>query len=158
MAITPFPKSTARLAGHPIHPMLVPFPIAFLVGALLTDIGYVLWGGMWAYASSWMIGAGIVSALLAALFGLIDFLGEPRIRKLRPARLHLIGNLTAVVLAIVNLLVHNRDGALAVLPWGIALSAVVVLLLLFNGWMGGEMVFRHGVAVRPIDPVDYRKD
>lgn len=64
-----FPRSTALLGGHPIHPMLVPFPIAFLVGALLTDIGYVMWGGKWAYASTWLIAAGIAAALLAALFG-----------------------------------------------------------------------------------------
>lgn len=145
-----FPKATARLAGHPIHPMLVPFPIAFLVGALLTDIGYIQWGGMWAYASSWLIAAGVASALLAATFGLIDFLGDRRVRQLRPAKLHLIGNVAAVLLSILNLLVHNRDGALAVLPWGITLSATVVVLLLFNGWMGGEMVYRHGVSVRPV--------
>jgi uncharacterized membrane protein len=61
------------------------------------------------------------------------------------------GNLTAVVLSVVNFIVHMRDGAMAVIPAGITLSAIVVLLLLFNGWMGGEMVFRYGVGVRPID-------
>lgn len=146
-----YPKSTASIAGHPIHPMLVPFPIAFLVGALLTDIAYVEWqGGMWAYASSWLIGAGIVSALLAAIFGFTDFVGERRIRRLKVAWYHMIGNLLAVVLSIANFLVHNRDGAMAVIPTGITLSAIVVLLLLFNGWMGGHLVYRHGVAVRPI--------
>ena len=82
-----FPKSTASIAGHPIHPMLVPFPIAFLVSALLTDIAYVKSGwAMWAYASSWLIGAGIVAALLAALFGFIDFFGDKRIRGASTAR------------------------------------------------------------------------
>lgn len=145
-----FPKSTAKIGGHPIHPMLVPFPIAFLVGALLTDFAYILWGGMWAYASSWLIAAGIVSALLAALFGFIDFLGDRRIRAMRPAKWHMAGNLLAVTLSVLNLLVHNRDGALAVIPLGISLSAIVVLLLLFNGWIGGEMVYRRGVAVDPV--------
>ncbi|MFL6738664.1 MAG: DUF2231 domain-containing protein [Sphingomicrobium sp.] len=149
-----FPKSTASIAGHPIHPMLVPFPIAFLVGALLTDIAYTQWGGMWAYASSWLIGAGIVSALLAAIFGFIDFFGEKRIRSLTVAWLHMAGNLTAVLLSVWNLLIHNRDGAIAVIPTGITLSAVVVILLLFNGWMGGHMVYRHGVAVRPLADAD----
>lgn len=57
------PRSTFCIAGHPLHPLLVSFPIAFLIGALLTDIAYVrsAWW-MWAYASSWLIGAGIVSA------------------------------------------------------------------------------------------------
>ena len=147
-----FPQSTARIAGHPIHPMLVPFPIAFLVGALLTDIAYLKTGwAMWAYASSWLIGAGIVSALLAALFGFIDFFGERRIRRLQVARYHMAANLLAVILSIANFIVHMRDGAMAVIPLGISLSAAVVLLLLFSGWMGGHMVYRHGLAVRPIE-------
>lgn len=143
------PRSTASIAGHPIHPLLVPLPIGFLVGALITDITYVMstWW-MWAYASSWLLGAGIATALLAALAGFTDFFGDRRIRALRRAWYHMIGNLTAVVLAIVNFIVHTRDGAAAVIPLGVTLSAITVLLLLFNGWMGGELVFRHGVGVR----------
>src|SRR5215212_8966687 len=132
-----FPKSTASIGGHPIHPMLIPFPIAFLVGALLTDIAYVKAGwAMWAYASSWLIAAGIASAILAAIFGFIDFFGERRIRRLKVAWYHMVGNLLAVILSIANFIVHLRDGAMAVIPTGITLSAIVVLLLLFNGWMG----------------------
>lgn len=146
-----FPRSTATIAGHPIHPLLVTLPIGFWVGAFLTDIAYVIWPwASWAYFSSWLIAAGIGTALLAAIFGFIDFFGEPRIRQIRKAWYHMIGNLIAVVLSVVNLFVHNRDGALAVVPLGITLSGIVVLLLLFNGWMGGELVFRAGVGVRPI--------
>jgi uncharacterized membrane protein len=156
---TDFPKSTASIGGHPIHPMLVPFPIAFLVAALLTDIAYVNWKwATWAYASTWLIGAGIVSALLAAIAGFTDFFGERRIRRLRVAWYHMIGNLLAVVVSVINLLVHNRDGAEAVIPTGITLSAIVVLLLLFNGWMGGHLVYRHGVAVRPLQEDAPRDD
>ena len=142
------PRSTARIAGHPLHPMLVPLPIGFLVGALVTDLMY--WKTGWAnyaYFSTWLIGAGIVTALLAALAGFTDFFGERRIRALRTAWWHMFGNLLAVVLSIVNFAFHMRDGAMAVLPTGLTLSAIVVVLLLFNGWMGGEMVFRHRVAV-----------
>ena len=150
-----FPRSTASIGGHPIHPMLVPFPIAFLVGALLTDIAFVRGGSaFWAEASSWLIGAGIVSALLAALFGFIDFFGERRIRELKAARYHMMGNLLAVVLSLVNFVVRLDDSAGAIEGLGIALSAIVVLLLLFNGWMGGHMVYRHGVAVRPLEGED----
>ena len=143
------PKSTFSIGGHPLHPLLIPFPIAFLVAALLTDIAYVQSNdALWAYASFWLIGAGIVTALIAALAGFIDFFGERRIRQLKRAWYHMIGNLLAVILSIVNFIVHSRDGAAAVVPLGISLSAIVVLLLLFNGWMGGELVFRHGVGVR----------
>jgi len=143
------PKSTASIGGHPIHPMLVPLPIGLLVGALLTDIAYAEWGwASFAYFSTWLLGAGIITALLAALFGFIDFFGERRIRQLKRAWYHMVGNLVAVLLAIVNFAVHMRDGAMAVIPTGLTLSAITVILLLINGWMGGELVFRHGVGVR----------
>ena len=150
--MAPNPRSTVRIAGHPVHPMLVPLPIGFLVGAFLTDIAY--WWSGWAsfaYFSSWLIAAGLVAALLAALAGFIDFLGEPRIRAIRKTWYHLFGNLAAVLLSVVNFVVHLRDGAAAVLPTGILLSGVVTLLLLFNGWMGGELVFRGRVGVIDAD-------
>ncbi|MFO1255271.1 MAG: DUF2231 domain-containing protein [Sphingomonadaceae bacterium] len=146
------PRSTARIGGHPLHPMLVPLPIGFLVAAFVFDLAYWLceWA-MGAYLAAWMIAAGIASALLAALAGLTDFLGEPRIRALRQAWYHMLANLTAVALSVANLVVHMRDGAAAVLPAGIVLSGLVAALLLFSGWMGGEMVYRHHVAVIDAD-------
>jgi uncharacterized membrane protein len=69
--------------------MLIPFPVAFLVGALLTDLAFIATGdGFWARASIWLIGAGIVMALLAAVAGFTDFFGEPRIRALNDAISH----------------------------------------------------------------------
>jgi uncharacterized membrane protein len=144
------PQATARIAGHPLHPLLVTIPIGCWVLALLTDIAY--WRGgwaMWAYASTWLIGAAIVSALIAALAGFADFFGDRRIREIRRAWWHMLGNLTAVGVAVVNFIVHMRDGAAAVIPTGLLLSAVTVAILLFTGWQGGELVFRHGVAVHP---------
>lgn len=142
------PRSTAAIAGHPIHPMLVPFPIAFLVGALVTDLLY--WTGrdtFWATASMYLIGAGIVMALLAALAGFTDFFGDRRIRALSHAWQHMLGNLAAVVVSIVNLLIRLGDPEGALLSLGLYLSIAVALLLSFTGWMGGELVFRHRVAV-----------
>lgn len=142
------PRSTLKIAGHPLHPMLVPLPIGFLIGAFLTDVAYCLTGwASFAYFSTWLLVAGIATALLAAVGGFIDFAGEPRIRQIRKAWYHMFGNLLAVALSVINLLVHMRDGSAAVLPEGIILSTVVAVLLLFNGWMGGELVFRHGVGV-----------
>jgi uncharacterized membrane protein len=143
------PKSTASIAGHPIHPMLIPFPIAFLVTAFATDLAFWLTQDViWATASMWLLGGGVVMGLLAALFGFTDFLGDVRIRNLNAAWQHMMGNLVAVVLALINWLIRYTAGAAAgVLPWGIWLSLAVVLLLLFNGWKGWEMVYRHHVGI-----------
>ena len=148
------PRSTLKIAGHPLHPMLVPLPIGFLVGAFLADLAYLFTGwASWAFFATWLIAAGLVTAVVAAIGGLIDFFGEPRIRKLRPAWLHLVGNVVVLGLSLVNLLVHQRDGAAAVLPEGVILSGAVAVLLVFTGWMGGEMVYRHKVAVLDEDDV-----
>lgn len=150
----PNPRSTAQIAGHPIHPMLIPFPVAFLVTAFVADLAY--WGtgdDLWARAALWLIGAGVIMALIAALAGFTDFLGERRIRDLSDAWMHFIGNLLAVAIAAFNWYWHAQ-GPAAVLPWGTILSAIVVLILLFTGWKGWEMVSRHrvGVADQPEMP------
>ena len=146
--MTENPKSTASIAGHPIHPMLVPFPIACFVGTLVTDIAYArTLNLLWATFSVWLLTAGLVMAGLAAIAGLIDFIGSPRIRNLRAAWIHAIGNVAAVLLSLVNAFVHSRDGYTAVVPTGLTLSAVVVLILLVTGWMGWHMVYRHRVGI-----------
>jgi uncharacterized membrane protein len=143
--------STAQIAGHPIHPMLVSFPIAFLIGALLSDLAF--WGtndGFWARASAWLIGAGLVGGGLAAIAGLTDFLGNTAVRDLREAWIHLIGNVVAVLIALANLVLRLSAGsASAVLPTGIILSAAVVAIFAVTGWMGWEMVYRHRVGLSP---------
>src|SRR3954471_17500016 len=91
--------STAAVGGHPIHPMLIPFPIAFLCGALATDLAF--WGtgdSFWARNSFWLLAAGLVTGVLAALFGLIDFLTIPRARSLAAAWVHFIGNDVVLIL------------------------------------------------------------
>ena len=108
------PKSTASIAGHPIHPMLIPFPVVFLVTAFVTDL--VFWStgyAIWATASMWLLGAGITMALVAALFGFTDFVGDARIRDISDAWQHLIGNLVVVVLALINWFIRYKSGAAA---------------------------------------------
>jgi len=141
------PVSTAKLGTHPLHPMLIPFPVAFLVGALVTDLAFVGTGdGFWARVSMWLIGAGVVMALLAA--GFTDFFGEPRIRALNDAWYHMSGNLIAVIIAFINFLLrYGQSAEAAIKPWGLILSLVVVGILLFTGWKGWEMVYSHHVAV-----------
>lgn len=146
----PNPRSTASIAGHPIHPMLVPFPIACFVGALITDIAY--WRTvniMWSDFSSWLIAAGLLMGGLAALAGLIDFISNRAIRTQSPAWPHMIGNVIALVVALFNAFVHSHDAWTSVVPTGLILSAIVVAILLFTGWMGWSMVYRHRVGVAP---------
>ncbi|HET6536393.1 MAG TPA: DUF2231 domain-containing protein [Sphingomicrobium sp.] len=141
------PRSTARIGGHPIHPMLIPFPIVCFIGALVTDIVFLSNSDAgWATASKYLLGIGIVMALLAALAGLTDFFGDKRIQG-SDAIKHMLANVTAVVLEIVNFFVRlNNNDAIGGI--GIILSVIVVLILLYSGWKGGDLVFKHGIGVR----------
>ena len=154
------PHSTAKIAGHPLHPMIVPFPIAFFVAALATDLAYLQTAAPgFAQASMWLLGAGLAMALLAAVLGLTDFVGERRVRRIREAWLHMIGNVMAVALAAVSFYLRATQGAeAAVAPAGVTLSAVVTGLLLFNGWMGWALVYRHHVGVSDMAPAPVRDE
>jgi uncharacterized membrane protein len=147
------PRSTAQIAGHPFHPMLVPIPIACFVGTLCTDIAYWRTANMtWAVMSTWLLTAGLIVAVFAVIAGFIDFLGDRRIRDLRAVWIHAIGNAIALVLSIFNVFVHNRDGYTSVVPTGLILSVLVVLILLVTGWQGWSMVYRYRVGVREQEP------
>ena len=146
------PHSSARLMGHPIHPMLVPFPIVFFISALATDIVFLRNGNdIWATASAWLLGAGLATAALAALAGLADFFGDRRVRGLRDAWMHMIGNIVAVLVEAANLMLRLGDTA-ATVSTGVILSAVAVSILAFTGWKGGELVFKHRVGVHDHEP------
>jgi uncharacterized membrane protein len=90
---------------------------------------------------------GVIMGVLAAIAGLIDFLSNRMIRAQRPAWPHMLGNLVVLVLSTLNVFVHTRDGWTSVYPTGLLLSAIVVLILPFTGWLGWSMVYRHGVGV-----------
>ena len=142
------PVSTANIAGHPIHPILITLPIGFWVATLLADLGF-WWTRVdgWTTAAMWLLGAAIVAAALAAITGLIDFMGDERIRALGDAWHHAIGNVLAVLISLFSFYWRYRYGAAGVLPTSLILSLIVIAILGFTGWKGGEMVFRHRVAV-----------
>jgi len=140
------PQSTARIAGHPIHPMLIPFPIVCFILTFVCDILYTRGHTELATPSKWLLAIGLVMAALAAVAGLTDFLGEKRIQG-SDAIKHAIANVTAVVLELVNLLLRRgNDGFIG--STGVYISLVVVLILLYSGWKGGDLVFKHGMGVR----------
>ncbi len=140
--------STVAIAGHPLHPLMVTFPIAFLSGAFGADLGYWLTQDpFWARAALWLIGAGFIAGLLAALTGMLDFLKIDRVKKHRAGWIHMVGNVTAMVLTLVNWVLRWNNVESAVLPTGLILSAIVASLLAITGWYGAELVYRHKVAV-----------
>jgi uncharacterized membrane protein len=142
------PRSIAQIAGHPIHPMLVPVPIVCFVGTFLTDLVY--WRTaemMWADFSAWLLVVGLIAGVLAGIAGLIDFFGNPLVRAQAPAWPHMLGNLAVLILSFFNMLVHMRDAWTSVVPTGLILSLIVVLILPFTGWLGWSMVYRHHVGV-----------
>ena len=85
---------------------------------------------------------------LAAATGMIDYFGDRRVRAQRPATLHMLLNVTAYVLELFNIFVHSRDAYTSVVPTGLILSAITVLILLVSSWLGGSLVYKHGVGVR----------
>jgi uncharacterized membrane protein len=151
------PKSTAKIGDHPIHPMIIPFPIVFFVSTLVADLVYLGNGDAgWARASVWLLGAGLGTALAAALAGFVDFFGDRRVQKIGDAWQHMIGNLAAVGLQAVNFFLRYEDPETAIGQTGWVLSAVVVVLLLFNGWKGWNLVYRHHVGVAERTPSQER--
>jgi len=143
------PVSTAKIAGHPLHPMLIPFPVACFVLTLVSDVAFSKTSNpFWASASLWLLGVGLIMAALAAVAGLIDFFGDERIRDLNDAWLHAGGNIFAVLIELYNWYSRYRHGDPAIVPTGLILSLIVVLTLLFTGWKGWEMVYRHRVGVK----------
>lgn len=140
------PRSTAKIGTHPIHPMLVPFPIVCFILTFVCDILYVKGHKELATASDWLLGIGLVMAALAAVAGLTDFLGEKRIQGADAIK-HAIANVTAVVLEVVNLVLRLKNTDF-IGSTGVYISLVVVVVLLYSGWKGGDLVYRHGMGVQ----------
>ena len=139
------PRSTAKIGTHPIHPMLVPFPIVCFIFTFVLDLLYVRGDTGVATASNWLLIVGLVMAALAAVAGLTDFLGDKRIQGADAIK-HMLANVTAVVLELVNLVLRFNKPEVIV-STGVYISGVVVLILLYSGWKGGDLVYRHGIGV-----------
>ena len=138
--------SPASIGKHPLHPMLVAFPIGLWVFSLVSDIIYMsgqdaAWGATALYT---MIG-GTIGGVVAAIPGFIDYLSiqDERVNKI--ATQHMVLNLTIVALFTINILLRMKQPPGAFVPF--ALSVIGNLLLVISGWLGGHMVYVHGVAV-----------
>jgi uncharacterized membrane protein len=139
--------SPASFKGHPIHPMLIVFPIGLWVFSLVSDLIYQweLGGPVWSVVAYYTMAGGIVGALLAAVPGLIDLLAIRDLKSRRIGIVHMVVNLIVVGLYAVNLYLRSQPEHSANVA--IALSVLGVGLLTLSGWLGGELVYVRGVAV-----------
>jgi uncharacterized membrane protein len=143
-------EARAKIFGLAIHPILIVYPLGLLSAAVIFDIIYLATGNpTWTTVSFWMIAAGIIGGLLAAVFGLIDYLGIPSgTRAARIGLLHGLTNLCVVILFIASWLLRwNSPEVPSTLAFALSFIAVVGALL--GGWLGGELVERLGVGVTP---------
>jgi uncharacterized membrane protein len=137
-------RTPASIAKHPIHPMLVAIPVGLWIFSLACDVIRVMGATSpnWVVAAYYTLIGGIIGALLAAVPGFIDMLSLPRGIK-RIALIHMAINLTVVGLYVWNAYLR-KHGGLELAVW---LSVLGVGLLAISGWLGGKMVYVHGVAV-----------
>jgi uncharacterized membrane protein len=141
-------ESRTKLLGHPIHQMLIVFPLGLLAMAVIFDGLAIAFGNVyWSEIAYWMIAAGVVTGLAAAPFGTIDWLAIPSAtRAKRIGAIHGIGNVVVVLLFAVSWFMRG-DASAAPQTLALALSFAAGGLALFTGWLGGELVDRLGVGV-----------
>lgn len=142
-------ESRAKLLGHAIHPMLIVFPLGLLATAVIFDIIYLFTNNAGlATAASYMIVAGIIGGLAAAVFGLIDWLAIPGgTRAKRVGAWHGLSNVLVVALFAVSWLVRAGAGAWEPTAVALVFSFVGAAVALFSAWLGGELVERLAVGV-----------
>jgi uncharacterized membrane protein len=141
-------ESKVKFAGHPVHPMLVVFPLGLLATAVVFDIIYLLSGhSQWTVVAYYMIGAGLIGGLAAAATGWLDWLAIPRgTRAKRVGLWHGAGNVVVLALFILSWILRRGNPELP--PTGAIVAALFgVIVALGTAWLGGELVNRMGVSV-----------
>ena len=138
----------ASFKGHPSHPILVAFPIGLWIFSIVSDLIFkVGYGGpVWNDVAFYTLAGGIVGALIAAVPGLIDLLGIQNPKSKSIGIWHMIINLLAVALYCVNFWLRTQSAPGDNLP--VILSVVGVVFIIISGWLGGELVYVRGVAVK----------
>lgn len=137
--------STVTIHRHPLHPMMVVFPIAFLFAALPADVVFLLTADpFWARASFWLLAGGVAAGLAAGAVGTVDLLSMREARTTVSAWSHMASALMLLALAGYNLRIRWNEPVEAVLPWGLVLSAAGALMVVVAAWQGGTLTFRHG--------------
>ena len=141
-------RSTVRIGRQPFHRLLAAFAACCFVGTLATDIVY--WRTahiMWVDFSDWLVTVGVIVGYATILVALIETFAIPSPLRRRLTWPYAVGNLVALILATINLLVHTRDAWTSVVPWGLVLSAATVLVLILTGWIARET---HGATATEV--------
>jgi uncharacterized membrane protein len=144
-------ESRVKLFGHPVHPMLVVFPLGLLATAVIFDLLYLIFDNrLLPTASYYMIAAGVLGGLLAAIFGFIDWLALPNASRAKNIGLwHGIGNVVIVLLFTGSWLLRRDNVDFVPDSTALMLSFAGTALALVTAWIGGELVYRLGVGVDP---------
>jgi uncharacterized membrane protein len=141
-------ESKVKVAGHPVHPMLIVFPLGLLATAVIFDIIYLVSdNSLWTVVSYYMVGAGVIGGLAAAVFGWLDWFAIPdRTRAKRIGLWHGLGNVVVLGLFILSWILRRENPAVP--PTGAIVAGLVgFVLAAVTGWLGGELVDRLGVGV-----------
>ncbi|WP_366655120.1 DUF2231 domain-containing protein [Fodinicurvata sp. EGI_FJ10296] len=140
-------ESAIAVIGHPLHAMMVHFPIAFVVATLGADL-FFWWSGdpFWERAGLWTAGFAFLTGAAAAGVGTLELVLVPGIRARVTSWSHAVAAMTLLAVAGTNWGVRLSEAA-AVLPLGLALSAVATVLTAFAGYQGGKLIFDHGVGI-----------
>ena len=147
-------SSPASIGGHPIHPMLIPFPLALWFFSFIADLIY-LWRGnpVWKdWIAFYALLAGVIGAVVAAVFGIMDWLSIKDREVKKVADWHARLNVIALLIFAASFYLRTTGGSQMVggsytIP--VVLSVLGVILITISGYLGGELVFKHGVAVNP---------
>ena len=140
--------SRMSLPGHPIHPMLIHFPVAALLGLVATDVAYMLSNDFfWARAGMWLAGVGAAGGWISGLVGLIDLVTVSRIRRLITAWCHAVLAVMLLSLASLNWLLRYDDANALIFPWGLYVSLLTAALIAATSYLGGQLVYERAVGV-----------
>jgi uncharacterized membrane protein len=142
-------ESKAKLLGHPIHPMLIVLPLGLFIAAFIFDVVYLLTDNpTWATVAFWNIAGGVIGGLLAAIFGLIDWLAIPDGTRAKSVGLmHGFTNVVVIVLFSISWLLRWPDPAYLPDTLTFILELIAIGVAGVSGWLGGELVDRLGVGV-----------
>ena len=145
--------SKASIGGHPVHPMLIPFPLALWITSFAADVVfYFIRNPTLVYISKFLLAAGLIGGVAAAVPGIIDWLVIKNKEVKKIADWHARLNIIALIIFAASLFLRMRIGARWVsysLKIPFLISLVGVILIFVSGWLGGDLAYKHGVGVAP---------